>query len=75
VSHVRTGGTLAELAGEHGSSGADLVAAMLGVIAERVERAVADGRLDEGRAADLLAQAEQRLTRVVYEVDVPGRGR
>jgi lambda repressor-like predicted transcriptional regulator len=75
VSHVRTGGTLAELAEGHGSSGAELVAAMLGVIEERLDQVVADGRLAEGRAVDLLAEAERRLTRVVYEVPVPGRGR
>jgi hypothetical protein len=73
--HVRTGATLADLADEHGSSGDDLVAAMLAVVDGRLERAVADGHLDEDRAAKLLERAQLRLIGVVFNAHIPDWGR
>jgi transcriptional regulator CtsR len=75
ISHVRTGGTLAELAEENGSTGAELVDALLAVVEERVEATLAEGIISEERAAGILENAEARLNRLVFEVHEPGRGR
>ncbi|MEA1902623.1 MAG: hypothetical protein U9N56_03765 [Actinomycetota bacterium] len=74
VSHVRTGGTLTELADENGSSGDELVDALYAFVEEKVEAAAADGKISEERAAEILENAEERLNQMVFEVHQPGRG-
>lgn len=73
VSHVRTGGTLAELADEHGSSGDSLVAVLVDVVDQRVQQALSEGLIDEQRASEILADAEERLMNAVFEPHSPGR--
>ena len=74
VSNFATGGTLADLAEENGSSGDALVDALVAVVAERVDEAVANGAIDEARAAEILANAEERITTFVNTPHQPGRG-
>lgn len=74
--------TLADLAAANGSSGAELVDFLVGHIAERLDQAVADGKLEQSAADDRLAAAEERITEIVSS-DIPkkagrhpsGRGR
>jgi len=75
VSHIRTGGTLAELAEENGSSGPELEVALVSAVDARLDQAVADGDIDEERAADLLEKATARIAEVVYKMYLPGNGR
>ncbi len=75
VSHVRTGGTLAELAEENGSSGAELEAALVDAVSDVLERLVAQGRITPEQADRLLERATERIAVIVYAVHTPGRGR
>lgn len=75
VSHVRTGGTLAELADENGSSGPELEAALVQAVSDRLDQAVGEGDIDEERAGELLAKATERIADMVYKVHQPGNGR
>ena len=75
VSHVRTGGTLAELAEDNGSSGEELVEVLLAIVDDKVQDALDQGIIDEERAAEILENAEERLTHVVFDVHEPGQGR
>lgn len=75
VSHVRTGGTLAELAEENGSSGPELEAALVGAISSWLDTKVADGEIDETQAAQFLERATERIGEIVYKVHQPGNGR
>lgn len=65
ISWVRTGGTLAELAEEQGSSGDALVAAMMEVVDARIDEAIANGA-DPDRAAEFRENAEARIADVVF---------
>ena len=75
VSHIRTGGTLAKLAEENGSSGPELEADLVAAIAARLDQAVANSDIDEERAAELLEKAATRIGEMVYKVYQPGNGR
>lgn len=66
---LRGGATLADLAGDRTD---DLVAELVAASTERIERAVADGRLDRDRADELLSRVEQRATARVHG-ERPGR--
>jgi hypothetical protein len=66
ISHLRTGGTLAELAEESGSSGEELVQVLLAVADEQIEAALEDGRIDEDQAGRLHQRAEERITNLVF---------
>ncbi len=74
VSHLRTGGTLAELADESGSSGPELEAALVAEVEMRLDEAVANSQITEERAADLLARATTHIGEIVYMVHTPGNG-
>lgn len=56
---LRDGTTLAELAGDRAD---ELVAELVATASERIEQAVADGKLDRDRADEILAGAEERAT-------------
>lgn len=75
LSHIRTGGTLAELAEENGSSGPELEAALVAAVDARLDQAVAYSDIDEDRAAELLEKAVTRIGEMVYKVYQPGNGR
>ena len=75
VSHVRTGGTLAELADENGSSGPELEAALVAAVQARVDQAIDDGKISEERGDEIVANAAERINEVVYKVHTPGQGR
>lgn len=74
ISTLRTGGTLAELAAENGSSGDELVGALVAVVDSWLQQAVADERITEEEAAEKLAEATDRITNAVFNThDGPDR--
>lgn len=75
VSHVRTGGTLAELAEANGSSGPELETALVAAVQARVDEAVTDGKITVERGEEIVANATERIGEIVYKVHTPGRGR
>jgi len=66
---LRDGATLAELAGDRTDA---LVAELVATASERIEQAVAAGKLDRDRADEILAGAEARATARVN--GLTGRG-
>jgi hypothetical protein len=62
---VRGGETLAEIAEDEGRSVDGLVDALVRSAQERIDEAVAAGRLDEEHAAELKEELEQRITDLV----------
>ena len=71
------GATLAEVAEAQGVSTTELVDALVAAAGERIDQAVADGDLDEERAAELRADLEERITSAVEEglpTGGPGHG-
>jgi hypothetical protein len=68
------GTTIAELAAEAGLTVQDVVDAMIAEASERLDAAVADGRIDADDAAEKLAEIEERATaRVNGEMDLEQR--
>ena len=66
------GRTLADIAEANGSSGDELVEFLLEQIESRLDEAVAEGDLTEERKAEIVENAEQRLTALVDgKVDLP----
>jgi|TARA_B100001105_G_scaffold55055_1_gene41844 molecular chaperone DnaK (HSP70) len=61
---VRGGASIAELAGDRVDG---LVADLVARATERIEQAVADGRLDPERADGILARVEERITARLHE--------
>ena len=61
---VRGGASIAELAGDRVDG---LVADLVARATERIEQAVADGRLDPERADEILARVEERITARLHE--------
>ncbi|MEC9395545.1 MAG: hypothetical protein VYA89_06810 [Actinomycetota bacterium] len=55
---LRSGATLADLAGDRTDG---LVAELVAASTDRIERAVADGRLDQDRADEILGRVEARV--------------
>lgn len=72
ISHVRTGGTIAGLAVENGSSGDAVVGALMDVVDVRIAEALDAGKIDEERAVAIRAKASDRVTLLVFDThDVP----
>lgn len=67
VSHVRTGGTIAGLAEENGSTGETVVDALMDVVDARIAQALDAGNIDEERADAIRATALDRVTKLVFE--------
>jgi hypothetical protein len=69
VDDVRTaleaGSTLADVAAENGSSADGLIGELVAGAEERLDEAIADGRLDESEKAERLAQITERITAMV----------
>jgi hypothetical protein len=70
---LRGGSTLAGLATDAGSSADELIAFMVEQAEERLDQAVADGRLTEDERAEHLAEIEERFTEMVNG-EFPGPG-
>ncbi len=59
---LRSGSTLGDIATAQGVDPQDVVDAIVAEMTERVDAAVADGKLDADAAAEKLAEAEQRVS-------------
>jgi polyhydroxyalkanoate synthesis regulator phasin len=59
---LRAGSTLGDIATEQGLDPQDVVDAIVAEMTERVDAAVADGKLDADAAAEKLAEAEERIS-------------
>lgn len=69
------GKTLADLAAEQGVSTDDLADALVAQAAERLDEAVAEGKIDEDRAAEAAAKIEERIDAAIEaEPFALGRG-
>lgn len=64
VAQLREGSTLAEIAGAQTDA---LIAALVAGVEERLDEAVADGRLTQEEADEKLAEATERITSFVNE--------
>ena len=70
---LRSGDSLADIAGAQGVDPQALIDAMVGRASERLDGAVADGRIDADEAAEHLAEITERITDVVNgEADFAG---
>ena len=68
--------TLADLAAANGSSGTELIDFLVGHIEERLDQAVADGKIEQADADEKLAEAEEKITEMVNsEIPEPSRRR
>lgn len=74
---LRDGMTLAEIAGANGSSGEALIEHLLAEANEHIDQALADGKIDEERAAEFRTRAEERIPEIVNNTGerIPGEGR
>lgn len=59
---LRDGATLADIAAEQGVEVQDVVGALVDELAERLDNAVENGRLDQAEADEKLAEAEAKIT-------------
>ena len=75
ISHIRTGGTIAGLADENGSSGDAVVGALMEVVDARIEEALDAGNIDVERADEIRVTALDRIGRLVFETHERPRGR
>jgi len=69
---LKGGATLAQIAESRGSSGGEIVTALVSEISERLADQVAEGRITQGRADELVAGATGRIADLV-ESPHPGR--
>lgn len=67
IAHWRQGGTVDELAKANGTTGQAVVDKLTVHVKELVDQAVADGRIEQERAATILARSGERLQRLVFE--------
>jgi hypothetical protein len=65
VDALEAGDTLADVAAANGSSGEALVAGLVADLSEKLAESVADGRIDQARADEILVNAEERITELV----------
>jgi lambda repressor-like predicted transcriptional regulator len=74
IRDARQGGTsLAQLADQQGVSVDGLEAVIVAEASEHLDDAVADGRISEERAQDMLTQLEDRVSEMVQSTDAPKR--
>ncbi|MDH3539779.1 MAG: hypothetical protein OEP52_07285 [Acidimicrobiia bacterium] len=62
---LEAGDTLADIAAANGSTGAALVDSLIADLAEKLDDAVADERIDQAKADEILAEATGRITTMV----------
>jgi hypothetical protein len=70
---LEDGQTLAEIAEAHGVDAQAVIDALVGEATDRLDEAVADGRLDETEAEERRAEITERITEMVNEGALPGR--
>jgi lambda repressor-like predicted transcriptional regulator len=74
IRDARQGGTsLAQLADQQGVSVDGLEAVIVADASEHLDEAIADGRISEERAEDMLSQFEERVAERVQSTDAPER--
>ena len=73
---LQSGKSLAEVAEANGVSSDELVSAIVAEINERTDEAVEAGRVDADKAAERLANAEERVAELITKTvdDLPERG-
>ncbi|NIA24292.1 MAG: hypothetical protein GWP04_01850 [Gammaproteobacteria bacterium] len=69
---LKDGATLAQIAESRGSSGEEIVAALVGELSERLADQVAEGRITQEQADEMVAAATGQITDLV-ESSHPGR--
>ncbi len=69
---LQAGSTLADVAADNGSSADALIDYMVGEATERLDQAVADGKIDEAGKAERLAEITERITDGVNGEFEPG---
>ncbi len=74
IEGVQNGETIAEIAAANGSSGEAVVEALVARTQERLDAAAAAGRIPAEEAAEKLAEATERINRLVFETPQPGEG-
>ncbi len=57
--------TLADLAAANGSSGTELISFLVGQAEERLDQAVADGKIEQAEADEKLAEVTEKITEMV----------
>ena len=57
--------TLADLAAANGSSGSELIAFLVGQAEERLDQAVADGKIEQAEADEKLTEVTEKITEMV----------
>ena len=57
--------TLADLAAANGSSGSELISFLVGQAEERLDQAVADGKIEQAEADEKLAEVTDKITEMV----------
>ncbi len=65
VDALEAGDTLADVAAANGSSGTALVDELVADLTEKLDGAVADERIDQAKADEILAEATERITTMV----------
>ncbi len=65
VSELEQGMSLAQIAEANGVTAAELAATLLAGIEEHVAQAVADGKIDEARAEEILANAAEKIDMLI----------
>lgn len=65
VDQLEAGSTLAQVAADNGSSGDALVDALVANLNEKLDTAVANERIDQEKADEILANAEEKITEMV----------
>lgn len=65
LDELEAGGTLADVAEANGSSGAELVDAIVANLSERLSGAVGDEKIDQDKADEILAEATDKITTMV----------
>ena len=67
VAEVKGGKTIAQVAGEHGTTGDAVISALTSRANAAIDQAVADGKLTSDKAVDAKAKAEAAITKLVNE--------
>ncbi|MDY7018697.1 MAG: hypothetical protein SU899_01275 [Chloroflexota bacterium] len=72
LARLKEGKKIAEISQEQGISRDELLAALVDRAQERLDKAVSEGKLDEGKVAEIMPKIEERLARFVDNFP-PGR--
>jgi ribosomal protein S20 len=64
---VKGGKTIAQVAEDHGKTGQEVIDAIVAAANTKIDKAVADGKLDAARAAQMKTKLVDRVTKLVNE--------